>query len=74
MPEFRGRYEVSLSGLMDSKPWVMSMPVVSKPVQLRQYQRLDGMAEYPSTAVVKQVQVRVLDDQGRVQTTQSLKL
>jgi hypothetical protein len=74
MPEFRGRYEVSLSGLMDGKPWAMSMPVVSKAVQLRQYQRLDGMAEYPSTAVVKQVQVRVLDDQGRVQTTQSLKL
>jgi multidrug efflux pump subunit AcrA (membrane-fusion protein) len=74
MPEFKGRYEVSLSGLMDGKPWAMSMPVVSKPVQVRQYQRLDGMADYPSTAVVKQVQVRVLDEQGRVQTTQSLKL
>ena len=74
MPEFKGRYEVSLSGLMDGKPWAMSMPVVSKPLQLRQYQRLDGMADYPSTAVVKQVQVRVLDEQGRQQTTQSLKL
>jgi hypothetical protein len=74
MPEFKGRYEVSLSGLMDGKPWVMPGPVVSKPVQVRQYQRLDGMADYPSTAVVKQVQVRVLDEQGRVQTTQSLKL
>jgi hypothetical protein len=74
MPEFRGRYEVSLSGLMEGKPWAMSMPVASKPVQLRQYQRLDGMGEYPSTAVIKQVQVRVLDDQGRVQATQSLKL
>jgi multidrug efflux pump subunit AcrA (membrane-fusion protein) len=68
MPEFKGRYEVSLSGLMDGKP------LVSKPVHVRQYQRLDGMADYPSTAVVKQVQVRVLDEQGRVQTTQSLKL
>lgn len=74
MPEFKGRYEVSLSGLMDGKPWAMSMPVVSKPVQVRQYQRLEGMADYPSTAVVKQVQVRVLDEQGRVQTTQILKL
>lgn len=74
MPEFKGRYEVLLSGLMDNKPWAQSLPVVSKALQVRQYLRLDGAAEYPSTAVVKQVQVRVLDEQGRVQATQSLKL
>ena len=74
LPEFRGKYEVLLSGLMDGKPWAMTLPVVSKPLQLRQYQRLDGMADYPSTAVVKQVQVRVLNEQGHVQATQNLKL
>ena len=47
---------------------------MSKPLQLRQYARLEGVAEYPSTVVVKQVQVRVLDDQGRVHATQSQKL
>ncbi len=74
LPDFRGRYEVSLSGLVDGKPWNVQMPQVSKPLQLRQYARLEGVAEYPSTVVVKQVQVRVLDDQGRVHATQSQKL
>ncbi|WP_245503616.1 DUF6776 family protein [Aquabacterium lacunae] len=74
LPDFRGRYEVSLSGLVDGKPWNVQMPQVSKPLQLRQYARLEGVAEYPSTVVVKQVQVRVLDEQGRVHATQSQKL
>jgi hypothetical protein len=74
LPDFRGRYEVSLSGLVDGKPWNVQMPQVSKPLQLRQYARLEGVAEYPSTVMVKQVQVRVLDEQGRVQATQSQKL
>jgi len=74
LPDFKGRYEVSLSGLVDGKPWNVQMPQVSKPLQLRQYARLEGVAEYPSTVVVKQVQVRVLDEQGRVHATQSQKL
>ena len=74
LPDFRGRYEVSLSGLAEGKPWSVALPQVSKPLQLRQYARLEGVAEYPSTVVVKQVQVRVLDDQGRVHATQSQKL
>jgi len=74
LPEFRGRCDVLLSGLMDGKPWVMAEPVVSKPLQVRQYLRIDGVAPFPAAAVVKQVEVRVLDDQGRVRSTQSIKL
>lgn len=74
LPEFRGRCDVLLSGQMDGKPWVMAEPVVSKPLQVRQYLRIDGVATFPAAAVVKQVEVRVLDDQGRVRSTQSIKL
>lgn len=74
LPEFRGRYEVLLSGLMDGRPWSMPGPVVTQALQVKQYRRIDGLAEYPSTASLKQVQVRVLDEQGRLQATQSLKL
>lgn len=74
LPDFKGRYDVSLSGLMDGRPWSTSMPSVSKPLQVRQYVRLEGVTEYPSTVVVKQVQVQVFDDRGVVRATQTLKL
>lgn len=74
LPEFKGRYEVLLSGLMEGRPWAMPGPVVSQGLQVKQYRRIDGLAEYPSTATLKQVQVRVLDEQGLVRATQSLKL
>jgi hypothetical protein len=74
LPDFKGRYDVSLSGLMDGRPWSMNMPAISRPLQVRQYVRLEGVAEYPATVVVKQVQVQVLDDRGVVRATQTLKL
>lgn len=74
LPEFKGRYEVILSGLQDGRPWSMPAPAVTRPLQFKQYQRIDGLAEYPATAVVKQVQVKVLDDAGQLHAAQSLKL
>lgn len=74
LPDFRGRYEVLVSGLMEGRPWRMPGPAVARPLQLKQYQRIDGVVEYPSTATVKQVEVRVMDEQGRVHATQVVKL
>lgn len=75
LPDFRGRYEVLLSGTQEGgKAWAMSAPAVTKPLQFKQYQRIDGLAEYPANAVVKQVQVRVLDDAGQLRATQTAKL
>lgn len=73
-PEFRGRYEVLVSGTLDGNAWSMPTPLASKPLQVRQYQRVDGLAEFPAKAVIKRVQVRVLDEQGRLQATQSIKM
>ncbi|HET6789857.1 MAG TPA: DUF6776 family protein [Aquabacterium sp.] len=73
-PEFRGRYEVLLSGTQDGKVWAPSTPALTQALQMRQYQRIDGLTEVPVNVVVRQVQVRVLDDQGRLHATQSLKL
>lgn len=73
-PEFRGRYEVLLSGTQDGKVWAPSTPALTQALQMRQYQRIDGLTEIPVNVVVRQVQVRVLDDQGRLHATQSLKL
>ena len=75
LPDFKGRYEVLLSGTQDGgKVWTMPAPAVTKPLQFKQYQRIDGLAEYPANAVVKQVQVRVLDEAGQLRATQAAKL
>ncbi len=72
-PEFKGRYEVTLGGMLDGKPWILS-PTLAKTLQVRQYQRIDGMVEYPLKAKVNLVQVKVVDEQGLIRATQSVKL
>lgn len=72
--DFRGRYELSLSGTLDGRPFNLTMPGGPKPLQLRLYTRVEGMLDHPPAAVIKTVQVRVIDSQGAVRTTQSVKL
>ncbi|HEY1392404.1 MAG TPA: DUF6776 family protein [Methylibium sp.] len=71
-PEFHGSYEFTLSGELQDKPWSQAMPGGARPLQFKQYQRLDGVIDYPAAAVVKLVQVKVMDHDGGVRATQSL--
>jgi hypothetical protein len=72
--EFKGRYELLLGGLVDGKPWSYAAPGGAKSITLRQYARVEGLIDHPAQAVVKTVQVRVLDGGGGVRATQTLKL
>jgi len=72
MPEFNGRYELVLSGLLDGRPW--SSPGVPRPLTVRQVARVDGMIEHLPAAVIKAVQVKLIDAQGATRATQTLKL
>jgi hypothetical protein len=63
-----------LSGTMAGKPWSQTLPGGPRPVQFKQYTRLEGDVEHPGEAVVKSIQARVTDKQGAVRATQSLKL
>jgi len=72
--DFRGRYELSLTGTLDGKPLSMAAPGGPKPLQLRLYTRVEGTLDHPPAAVIKTVHVRVIDSQGAVRTTQSVKL
>ena len=72
MPEFNGRYELVLSGLLDGRPWML--PAVQRPLTLRQVARVDGMIDHPPAAVIKAVQVKLIDAQGATRATQTLKL
>lgn len=74
VPEFQGRYEVTLAGLNDGRPWSMVQPGGAKPLQLKQYLRVEGIIDHPPQAVVKAVSVRVIDMNGAVRATQAVKL
>lgn len=60
-PEFRGKLELSFSGTLDGKPWLMQLPGGPQPLQFRQYRRLEGMVDLPPDAVVKNVSARVVE-------------
>ncbi|MBL8318579.1 MAG: hypothetical protein JNJ42_09250 [Burkholderiaceae bacterium] len=72
--EFNGRYELTLGGTMDGRPWSQAMPGGHKPLQLKQYARVEGVLQFPAQAVVKTVQVKVTDDTGGVRATQTVRL
>ncbi len=72
--EFRGNFELSLSGTLDGKPWSLTPPAGLRSLAFKQYQRLEGEVEFPPTAVVKQVQVKVVDASGVVQATEVARL
>jgi hypothetical protein len=74
VPELNGRYEMTLSGTLDGRPWSQLQPGGPKPLQLKQYLRVEGMVEYPAEAVVKAVSVKVTDARGGVLATYSVKI
>jgi hypothetical protein len=73
-PEFQGRYDVLLTGTQDGKPWSASLPGGPKPVQIKQYARLEGLIDHPAQAVVKTAQLRLTDSKGLVAATQNVRL
>jgi len=74
LPEFNGRYDITLSGTLDGRPWTFTPPGGPKPLQMKQYLRVEGIIDHPPQAVVKTAQVRVMDASGGVKATQSAKL
>lgn len=72
--EFRGRYEVTVAGALDGKPWSQPLPDGPQALQMKQVTRVEGLVEIPAEAVVKTVQVRVTDAQGATKATQTVRL
>ena len=62
--EFQGRYELQLSGTMDGKPWIFALPGGPHRLAFKHYQRVDGLAEVPVAAQVRQALVKVIDPRG----------
>ena len=72
--EFKGRYDLVLTGLLEGKAWTLPMPGGPQVLQMRQVTRLEGLIELPAQAVIKTVQVRVMDAKGATQATQMVRL
>ena len=72
--EFKGRYEVTLRGELQGQPWSLALPKGSRLLQFRQYQRVDGVLEFPAPALVQALEVKVVDAQGSVRASQDIRL
>lgn len=70
--DFVGRYEVVLVGTLGGRPWHYSSPNDVRTLQLRQYLRVEGLIDHPVQAVVKTVEVRVSDQNGKVVASRSV--
>lgn len=72
--EFKGQYELLLQGQFEGKPWTQPLPGGPQSLLIRQVTRVEGMIDHPPGAVIKTVQVRVMDGQGATKATQTLRL
>ena len=72
--EFKGRYELTLSGQLEGRPWTQSLPGGPQALQIRQVTRVEGTIDHPAAAVIKTVQVRVMDTQGATKASQTVRL
>jgi hypothetical protein len=73
-PEFKGRVEVVADGTLGGKPGRWAGEGTAREVTLRQYLRLEGVLATPPGALVKSLQVRVMDLQGVERAAKSVKL
>ncbi len=71
-PEFSGRYEMTLAGMLDGKPW--SLPGGAQSLQVKQYRRVEGLIDHPPQAVIKTVTVKVTDARGAVLASHSIQM
>ncbi len=71
--EFKGRYELTLHGLIDGKSWSQVLPQ-DRMLQFRQYQRVEGVLDFPQPAVLQGMQIRVVDAQGGLRASEDIAL
>jgi hypothetical protein len=71
---FEGRYEVIAIGQIGEQPWTGGLSGGSASLEVKQYARLEGRIDHPPGAVIKTVQVRVLNGAGAVMATQMARL
>jgi hypothetical protein len=72
-PDFNGKLEITLNGLLAGKPWTASLPGGAQILQFKQYRRIEGVLDLPPQAVVKTVTAKVVEGTA-VRSVQAVKL
>jgi hypothetical protein len=72
--EFSGQYELVMAGQLDGKAWSMALPGGPRKMAVKQVARVEGTVEHPPSAVVKSVQVRIMDGRGTVRASHTTRL
>lgn len=73
-PTFEGHYDILLGGTLDGSAWQTGLPGGPKPLQVRQYARLEGLVDHPPGVVLKTVQARITDAAGVVRVSETLNI
>ena len=60
-PDFNGKLEVTINGLIAGKPWTTTLPDGAQVLQFKQYLRIEGVLDLPPQAVVKTVTAKVVE-------------
>ncbi len=68
--EVKGRYELMVTGTQDGRPWTQTINKAGQSFEMKQYQRLEGAIDLPAGAVVKQLEIKVLDAAGKLQASE----
>ena len=74
LAEFKGRYRLTLGGTLDGRNWSLPVKDGAGALQLTQYARVEGVVEHPKAAVVKTLQVSIVDGGDVVRAAHTARL
>jgi len=66
----KGRYDMTLTGSQDGRAWTQTVNKPGQAIEMKQYQRLEGVIDLPVGVVVKQLEIKVLDTDGKLQASE----
>ncbi|NRT56882.1 DUF6776 family protein [Sphaerotilus uruguayifluvii] len=70
----KGRYDLVLTGTQDGRAWTQALSRPDQRIDIRQYQRLEGLVELPAGVQVRQLEIRVLDAGGKLLASEIARL
>jgi len=72
-PDFNGKLEVTINGLLAGKPWTATLPGGAQVLQFKQYRRVEGVLDLPPQVMVQTVTVKIVEGTA-TRSAQTVKL
>ncbi len=72
-PEFNGKLDITISGVLAGKPWSMGLPSGSMAVSVRQSKRFEGVIDLPAGVLAKSAAAR-LTEGNATRASQTVKM